>query len=130
MLIILPTPLNSFQLISLLLPFPILGIDYDNWSEFITNELIAYCEREKITFTRGRPYKKNDQCFVEQKNGAVLRRRIGYDLFDGEKSYRQLAKVYRATRLYVNFFQPSMKLLIKTRKERSVGQIMPKFQGN
>lgn len=112
------------------MPFPILGIDYDNWSEFITNELIAYCEREKITFTRGRPYKKNDQCFVEQKNGAVLRRRIGYDLFDGEKSYRQLAKVYRATRLHVNFFQPSMKLLIKTRKERSVGQIMPKFQGN
>lgn len=104
----------------LLLPFPLLGIDSDNGGEFINAELIAYCEREKITFTRGRPYKKNDQCFVEQKNGAVVRQLIGYDRFEGENSYRQLAELYRAARLYVNFFQPSMKLLMKQRNGSAV----------
>ncbi|NWJ46738.1 MAG: transposase family protein [Chloroflexi bacterium] len=114
------TVIQALDRVRLLLPFPILGIDSDNGSEFINNELIAYCEREKITFTRGRPYKKNDQCFVEQKNGAMVRQLIGYDRFEGEKSYRQLAEVYRATRLYVNFFQPSMKLPVKTRKGSSL----------
>jgi hypothetical protein len=104
----------------LLLPFPMLGIDSDNDSEFINKELIAYCEREKITFTRDRPYKKNDQCFVEQKNGAVVRQLIGYDRFEGEKPHKQLAEVYRAARLYINLFQPSMKLLTKERKGSTI----------
>lgn len=67
-----------------LLPFPILGLDTDNGSEFLNAELLAYCEREGITFTRGRAYRKNDQCFVEQKNGAVVRSLIGYDRFEGQ----------------------------------------------
>ena len=98
-----------------LLPMPLLGLDTDNGTEFMNAELIAYCERERLTFTRGRAYKKNDQCFVEQKNGAVVRQLVGYDRFQGERAYYQLNELYRAVRLYVNFFQPSMKLLSKNR---------------
>ena len=82
--------------------------------------LIAYCEQEQITFTRGRPSLKNDQCFVEQKNGAIVRQVVGYDLLVGEHAYRQLTELYRALRLYVNCFQPSMKLLSKQRDGRKV----------
>ena len=82
--------------------------------------LIAYCEQEQITFTRGRPYLKNDQCFVEQKNGAIVRQVIGYDRLVGEHTYRQLTELYRALRLYVNCFQPSMKLLSKQREGKKV----------
>jgi hypothetical protein len=99
-----------------LLPMPLAGIDSDNGTEFLNNELLGYCEREQISFTRGRAYKKNDQCFVEQKNGAIVRHFIGYDRYEGERAYRQLTEVYRALRLYVNFFQPSMKLVEKTRE--------------
>jgi hypothetical protein len=100
-----------------LIPFPILGIDTDNGSEFINLELISYCDKNKITFTRGRAYKKNDQCFVEQKNGVIVRQLIGYDRFDGLRAHRQLAELYRAVRLYINFFQPSMKLINKQRDD-------------
>jgi hypothetical protein len=98
-----------------LLPFAVLGIDSDNGVEFINNDLIAYGVRENITFTRGRAYRKNDQCFVEQKNKAVVRQLVGYDRFEGEQSYRQLTELYRAVRLHTNVFQPSMKLLLKRR---------------
>lgn len=93
-----------------LIPFPILGLDTDTGSEFINRELISFCEKKQITFTRGRAYKKNDQCFVEQKNGVVVRQLVGYERFGGMPAYRQLNELYRATRLYVIFFQPSMKL--------------------
>ncbi len=98
-----------------LLPFAMLGLDTDNGTEFLNAEVLGYCEREQITFTRGRAYKKNDQCFVEQKNGAVVRQLVGYDRFEGERAYRQLAELYRGVRLYINFFQPSMKLKTKYR---------------
>ena len=87
----------------------------DNGSEFINEELLAYCASEQLTFTRGRVGNKNDACFIEQKNGSVVRQLVGYDRFEGERAYRQLAELYRAVRLYVNFFQPSMKLRTKTR---------------
>lgn len=103
-----------------LLPFPILGIDTDNGLEFINAELLAYCEQTHVTFTRGRTAKKNDQCFVEQKNGVIVRQFVGYDRFDGERAYHQLTELYRALRLYVNFFQPSMKLLSKRREGSKV----------
>jgi hypothetical protein len=99
-----------------LLPFPLLGLDTDNGSEFLNAQLIAYCEQEHITFTRGRTANKNDQCFVEQKNGSIVRQLVGYDRFAGERAYRQLGELYRATRLYVNFFQPSLKLTHKHRE--------------
>ena len=85
-----------------LFPFPILGIDTDNGSEFINEELLAYCATEQLTFTRGRVGNKNDACFIEQKNGSVVRQLVGYDRFEGERAYRQLAELYRAVRLYVN----------------------------
>ena len=56
-----------------LLPFPLLGLDTDNSSEFLNREVLTYCEREHVTFTRGRAYKKNDQCYVEQKNRSIVR---------------------------------------------------------
>jgi hypothetical protein len=98
-----------------LLPMPLLGVDTDNGNEFLSAELLAYCEREHITFTRGRVAKKNDQCFIEQKNGSIVRQIVGYDRFTGLRAYRQLGQLYRAVRLYVNFFQPSLKLQTKQR---------------
>ncbi len=114
------TVLAAIQRARMLFPFPILGIDTDNVGEFINEALIAYCEHEHITFTRGRPYLKNDQCFVEQKNGAVVRQVVGYDRFVGVRDYRQLTELYRALRLYVNCFQPSMKLQSKQREGKKV----------
>lgn len=102
------------------LPFPLLGFDSDNGGEFLNYGVLAYCKREGITFTRGRAYKKNDQCFVEQKNGSIVRQLVGYDRYEGEVAYRQLAELYRAARLYVNFFQPSMKLVTKQREGSKV----------
>jgi hypothetical protein len=107
--------LAALQRARTLFPFPIQGIDTDNGGEFINEVLIAYCEQEHITFTRGRPSLKNDQCFVEQKNGAIVRQVVGYDRLVGEHAYRQLTELYRALRLYVNGFQPSMKLPSKQR---------------
>jgi hypothetical protein len=115
--------LQGLQRARQLIPFPMLGLDTDNGGEFITNELIAYCAQEQITFTRGRPYHKNDQCFVEQKNGAVVRHFVGYDRFEGEHAYRQLVELYRALRLYVNFFQPSLKLKEKRQTGKAVQRI-------
>ena len=108
---VLPALTRARQLI----PFPVLGLDTDNGGEFINTDLLAYCEQEQISFTRGRPYEKNDQCFVEQKNGAVIRQFVGYDRYEGEAAYRQLVEVYRALRLYVNFLPPSLKLKEKQR---------------
>jgi Integrase core domain len=105
--------LAALQRARTLFPFPILGIDTDNGGEFINEVVVSYCEQEQITFTRGRPYQKRDQCFVEQKNGAIVRQVVGYDRLVGEHAYRQLTELYRALRLYVNCFQPSMKLLSK-----------------
>ncbi len=98
-----------------ILPFQLVGLDTDNGSEFINYGLLAYCERETIQFTRGRARRKNDPCFVEQKNGSIVRQLVGYDRYEGSLAYRQLAELYRVVRLYVNFFQPSMKLTRKTR---------------
>jgi hypothetical protein len=97
------------------LPFPILGIDTDNGSEFINKEMVEFCVEEQITFTRGRAYRKNDQCFVEQKNGSIVRQVVGYDRYDGQQALRQLNELYRNLRQYINFYQPSMKLKTKTR---------------
>ncbi|HEU5378326.1 MAG TPA: tyrosine-type recombinase/integrase [Ktedonobacteraceae bacterium] len=105
--------LHALERARTLFPFPILGLDTDNGSEFINEELFAYCERAHLTFTRGRPEQKNDQCFVEEKNRSVVRHLVGYDRLVGEHACRQLAELYRALHLYVNCFQPSMKLVAK-----------------
>jgi len=97
------------------LPMPLLGIDSDNGSEFINAHLLRYCQTEHITFTRCRPYKKNDQAHVEQKNWSVVRRLVGYDRYESGPALRQLQDLYQVLRLYLNFFQPMMKLVGKER---------------
>jgi len=98
-----------------LLPFPLLGLDTDNDSVFMNETVRDYCQRAGIEFTRCRPYRKNDQAWVEQKNGAVVRRMIGYRRFEGLEAAAALARLYGAMRLFVNFFQPSFKLAAKAR---------------
>ena len=97
------------------LPFPLLGIDSDNGGEFINDLLYRYCRDEKITFTRSRPYQKNDQAHVEQKNWSVVRHTVGYDRWETEQELTLLESIYDDLRLYINFFQPSFKLLAKER---------------
>ena len=105
------------------LPFPLLGLDSDNGGEFINQHLFAYCQREQITFTRSRSYKKNDNCYVEQKNWSVVRRLIGYDRYDSRVSLEVFNRIYNLLRLYVNFFQPVMKLVSKTRHGAKVHKV-------
>ncbi len=97
------------------LPFALLGLDTDNDTVFMNETLKTYCEQAAIVFTRCRPYRKNDQAFVEQKNGAVVRRMVGYRRFEGLEAAALLAQLYRSARLFVNFFQPSFKLIGKER---------------
>jgi hypothetical protein len=106
---------NALKEIRERLPFPIKGIDSDNGSEFINAHLLNYCEKEHITFTRARPYRKNDNCFVEQKNYSVVRRAVGYLKYDTDEEMRIMNKLYKVLRFYTNFFLPSMKLIEKTR---------------
>ena len=95
------------------LPFPLLGVDSDNGSEFINYTLYSYCIDEKITFTRSRPYQKNDQAHVEQKNWSVVRHTVGYDRLETPEELALLASIYVNLRLYINFFQPVLKLVAK-----------------
>lgn len=97
------------------MPFALLGLDSDNGSEFINMHLVRYCQAEHITFTRSRPYKKNDNCFVEQKNYSIVRRMVGYYRYDTHQHLALLNRIYRTLRLYSNFFQPVMKLQEKLR---------------
>lgn len=112
--------------IRIVLPVALLGLDSDNGSEFINEKIFEYCEKEKITFTRSRPYKKNDQAHVEQKNGNIVRRTVGYDRFEGAEAWTRLLNLYRILRLYVNYFQPSCKLLDKVRIGSRVKKIYDK----
>ena len=105
------------------LPFPLFGLDSDNGSEFINQHMYNYCRREGITFTRSRSYKKNDSCHVEQKNWSVVRRLIGYDRYNSRAALEALNRIYDLTRLYVNFFQPVMKLVAKTRHGAKVHKL-------
>ncbi len=102
------------------LPFPLLGLDSDNGSEFINDQLLRYCTERQITFTRSRPYRKNDNCFVEQKNWPVVRQNVGYARYDTPAELECLNELYGHLRLYVNFFQPQMKLVSKTRRGAKV----------
>jgi hypothetical protein len=102
------------------LPFLLLGLDSDNGGEFINDLLYRYCLTEKITFTRSRPYHKNDQAHVEQKNWSVVRRLIGYDRFETKAEYLLLQSIYADLRLYANFFQPVLKLVSKEHVDKKL----------
>jgi len=97
------------------MPFPLRGFDTDNGGEFINEMVLAYCTKHNIEFTRSRPHRKNDQAWVEQKNGSVVRRLVGYRRLEGIAGADALARLYAASRLFVNFFQPSFKLAEKKR---------------
>lgn len=103
-----------------LLPFPLLSIETDNGAEFLTVELLAFCEHEHLTFTRGRPRRSTEQCYVEQKNGHIVRQVVGSDCFTSELASRQLTERSRALRVSVNCFQPSMKRQTKEREGRKI----------
>jgi hypothetical protein len=105
------------------LPFTMLGLDSDNGGEFINQHLYTYCQREGITFTRSRSYKKNDSCHVEQKNWSVVRRLVGYDRYKSQAALGALNRAYQVLRLYTNFFQPTMKLVSKTRHGARVHKV-------
>lgn len=106
------------------LPFPLLGLDSDNGSEFINDTLYRYCLAEQITFTRSRPYQKNDQAHVEQKNWSVVRHTIGYDRLETSAELALLTSIYSDLRLYINFFQPVLELISKQRVD---GKVIPMY---
>jgi hypothetical protein len=103
-----------------LFPWLLRGVDFDNDSAFMNDVVVPWCREQKLEVTRSRAYKKNDQAFVEQKNGAVVRRLMGYGRFDGLETARTMGRLYAAARLYVNFFQPSFKLKEKRREGAKV----------
>ena len=102
------------------LPFPVLGIDSDNDTVFINDTPTGYCAQRSIEFTRSRAYPKNDQAWVEQKNGAVIRRFLGHERYSGQVAGQTIAHLHGAIRLYVNYFQPSFKLVEETRNGSTV----------
>lgn len=105
------------------LPFQLKGIDSDNGGEFINKELHSYCVKNNIEFTRGRAYRKNDNCFVEQKNDMAVRKTVGYLRYDTPKEYEALQEVYRHLCPLINFFYPSAQLIKKVRIGSKVKKI-------
>jgi hypothetical protein len=105
------------------LPFAMLGVDSDNDSAFMNQSVFDYCKGRGLEQTRSRAYKKNDQAWVEQKNGSVVRRLVGYGRLSGTDSKNALAQLYASSRLYINFFQPSFKLKSKTRDGARVHKV-------
>lgn len=97
------------------LPFRLRGIDSDNGSEFINHHLYRYCQRQQVQFTRGRPYKKDDNAHIEQKNWTHVRKLVGYDRYDSVAALGALNVLYADLRLFQNLWLPSVKLLRKTR---------------
>ena len=111
---------NALMNIEKNLPSEYLGIDSDNGSEFINNHLYRYCKTNDICFTRGRPNKSNDNCYVEQKNWSVIIRNIGYCRYEGNEAVELLNSYYSQLRFYTNFFLPQTKLISKTREDSKI----------
>ena len=114
---------EALEVLRSLLPFPLLGLDFDNDNTLINESVLAYCRTHGIKVTRSREYRKNDQAWIEQKNGAVVRRLVGHGRFSGVVATHTLGRLYQLSRLYVNFFQPSQKLQAKIRKGTKVTKI-------
>jgi len=113
---------ETLERIRLSLPFALRALDVDNGTEFVNDKLIEYCLSHGIELTRSRPYRKNDQAWIEQKNGAIVRKLLGYRRFQGLGAARAITRLYGASRLFVNFFQPSFKLAAKERDGAKVSK--------
>lgn len=111
---------EALEVIAGRLPFALKGIDSDNGSEFINEHLLSYCQQRQLTFTRTRSGRKNDNCYVEQKNYSVVRRAVGYCRYETEEQLHWLNELYDRLRLYTNYFQPVMKLKEKRREGSKV----------
>ena len=114
--------IEALERIRIGLPFGLRALDVDNGSEFVNEAMIQYCLRNGIELTRSRPYRKNDQAWIEQKNGAVVRKLLGYRRFEGIAAAQAMGRLYGASRLFVNFFQPSFKLAEKHRQGAQVSK--------
>jgi hypothetical protein len=115
--------IEGFEKVATDLPFAMLGVDSDNDSAFMSQGVFDYCKGHGLEQTRSRAYKKNDQAWVEQKNGSIVRRLVGYGRLSGAEATKALAQLYASSRLYINFFQPSFKLKSKTRDGARVRKI-------
>lgn len=115
--------IEAFEKVAADLPFSMLGVDSDNDTAFMNQSVFDYCKGHGLEQTRSRAYKKNDQAWVEQKNGAVVRRLVGYGRLSGTNAKNALAQLYASSRLYINFFQPSFKLKSKTRDGARVHKV-------
>jgi len=106
------------------LPFPLRGVDSDNGSEFINWHLKRWCEQRQIQLTRGRPYKKDDNAHVEQKNWTHVRKLLGWDRYDTHEAVEAINDLYgHELRLWLNLFLPSVKLVRKVRVGSTVRRI-------
>lgn len=114
--------LAALNHIAAAMPFPILGVDSDNGSEFINDDLLRWCKDRHITFTRSRPGNKNDGCHVEQKNWAVVRTVVGYYRYDTASELLLLNEIWHLQSLLTNYFHPQQKLVSKVRKGAKVSR--------
>ncbi len=113
---------QTLERVRVSLPFALRALDVDNGTEFVNDRLIEYCLSHGIELTRSHPYRKNDQAWIEQKNGAVVRKLLGYKRFEGIAAAKAITRLYGASRLFVNFFQPSFKLVAKHREGAQVSK--------
>ena len=104
------------------MPFPILGVDSDNGSEFINDHLLGWCQGRQITFTRARPGNKNDGCHVEQKNWTVVRTVVGYHRYDRAAELLLLNEIWQLQSKMTNYFYPQQKLVSKVRAGAKVSK--------
>jgi len=112
--------LDALRTVRARFPFPWLGVDSDQGSEFLNEHLVRYCHDQHLTFTRSRPYWKNDQAHVEQKNWSVVRQQVGYGRYETQAALAQLNIVYDELRGWTNFWQPTLKLVAKEREGAKV----------
>lgn len=113
---------DSLEVIKDRLPFPMVGLHPDSGSEFINKVGVPWCEDNNIELTRSRPNKKNDNCYVEQRNRVVVRKYIGYERYDCAEAVDAMNELYETLRLYINFFQPTYKLVRKEKRVIASGE--------
>lgn len=112
----------ALNYIAAAMPFPILGVDCDNGSEFINDDLLAWCRDRRITFTRSRPGNKNDGCHVEQKNWTLVRTTVGYYRYDTASELLLLNEIWQLQSKMTNYFYPQQKLVSKVRTGAKVSR--------